>query len=284
MWSAGWGQDRGRDRGRSSRVPWHCALLNKQDKFYGCSATLLHCDPVIIVTAAHCAPKIQIPLLPITIKLSQPSVVACGKNFIRDDDKAEVKEDEEQRLTVKEVVVHPNYNDRTYENDIAVIKVSGKFDCKSRVLYPACLPDKASRSYESWVSTTVTGWGRVSEEGRVSRVLRKALVPVVSDTKCRAVMGAKPGTPAIKESMLCAGDTGGSVDSCQGDSGGPLVTTGNTKKGKKGRRRERSKKDGWSLIGVVSWGLGCAGKDTFGVYTEVGDYLDWVAAQYNMIV
>ena len=92
--------------------PWHCALLNRQNKFYGCSATLLSCDPVVIVTAAHCAPKIDIPLLPIVIRLSQPSVVACGKNNIRDDEKEETKEEEEQGLTVTKVIVHPHFNDR----------------------------------------------------------------------------------------------------------------------------------------------------------------------------
>ena len=34
--------------------PWHCALLNPDLSFYGCSAVLLSCDPVVIVTAAHC--------------------------------------------------------------------------------------------------------------------------------------------------------------------------------------------------------------------------------------
>ena len=245
----GGGRIVGGDKASPHEFPWHCALLNRQNKFYGCSATLLHCDPVIIVTAAHCAPKIDIPLLPITIKLRQPSVVACGKNFIRDDDQAETLEDEEQRLTVKEVVVHPHYNDRTYENDIALIKVSEKFNCKSRVLYPACLPSKTSSlaSYDSWASI-VTGWGTVSEDGPVSTSLQKAKVPVVSDSKCREVMDRQPGTPDIRQSMLCAGDTKGKVDSCQGDSGGPLVTTGQLKA--KGRKKGRSSKAGWSLIGT----------------------------------
>ena len=93
-------------------------------------------------------------------------------------------------------------------------------------------------------------------------------------------MGSQSGTPPIVESMLCAGDTKGGLDSCQGDSGGPLVTTASAR----GRKRKRSGKTGWSLIGIVSWGLGCARKDTLGVYTEFSRYLPWVAKQYGLSV
>ena len=48
----------------------------------------------------------------------------------------------------------------------------------------------------------------------------------------------------------------------QGDSGGPLVC-------KKGERFE--------LIGLTSYGKGCAGKRTYGVYTKVSHYIDWIS-------
>ena len=55
----------------------------------------------------------------------------------------------------------------------------------------------------------------------------------------------------ITQSMLCAADLG--QDACQGDSGGPLVT----------------KKERYSyVIGVVSWGSGCAQKEYPGVYSR----------------
>ena len=58
--------------------------------------------------------------------------------------------------------------------------------------------------------------------------------------------------------MICAG-RGVGQDACQGDSGGPLV-----------------KKDGdtHTLIGIVSWGIGCATHP--GVYSRVSAGLEWM--------
>jgi secreted trypsin-like serine protease len=67
---------------------------------------------------------------------------------------------------------------------------------------------------------------------------------------------------AIKSGMICAGLRDGGVDPCQGDSGGPLVLRG---------------KDGAILVGVVSWGEGCARKLKHGVCTRVDTYTDWIA-------
>ena len=80
-------------------------------------------------------------------------------------------------------------------------------------------------------------------------------MPIVSDASCQAsissVSSAYDG--GITPDMLCAGGNKG-YDGCQGDSGGPLVVEDS---------------DGVdTLVGVVSWGIGCAREGLPGIYAE----------------
>ena len=60
----------------------------------------------------------------------------------------------EQRLTVTEIISHPDYsslnNGGDSSNDIAVIKVDGNFNCAAGKIWPACLPDKSVSSNLKW--------------------------------------------------------------------------------------------------------------------------------------
>jgi len=233
-------------------IPWQCSLLQGRDRWIGCGAVLISCSPTIVLSAAHCF-RGDISNL----------VVSCGTN-IRSLTGNDRLTEHEQRRSVRSVVKHPRYSSATNRNDIALLKVNGDFDCVERRLYPACLPTRRE-TYAGWERGLVTGWGRTSENGGLlSTTLLKAKVPIVSDRDCNnAYNGAIDSA-----SMICAGKEG--IDACQGDSGGPLVAQDNEHLG-------------WALVGVVSWGIGCARKGLFGVYAEVSQYLPWIASHFDLL-
>lgn len=86
--------------------------------------------------------------------------------------------------------------------------------------------------------------------GSGSLTLRAVDLVGLTHRACRLVYGK-----SLTERMMCAGRSG--RDSCQGDSGGPLVL--------------RDAENVPTLVGVVSWGNGCARKGVPGIYARVSD-------------
>ncbi|KAI8482556.1 hypothetical protein Bbelb_397040 [Branchiostoma belcheri] len=121
---------------------------------------------------------------------------------------------------------------------------------------PVCLPDSTTVVQPGTVCT-ITGWGTTSEGGSLSDQLQEADVPIVSNADCSS---SYTGLLDL-DSEICAGYMAGGVDSCQGDSGGPLVwlTEGQH-----------------LLIGLTSWGEGCARPNRPGVYTRVTSVVNWI--------
>jgi len=153
---------------------------------------------------------------------------------------------------VEKVAVHPAYNNTTQENDIALVRLSAR--SKGQIV---ALQGR-QQSFPVGEPLEVSGWGATREDGDASRRLLQASVPYVDNTTCNA---PEVYAGQIKPGMMCAGFRDGGVDSCQGDSGGPLVWR---------------TKDGPVLVGVVSWGDGCARKLRYGVYTRAASYADWI--------
>merc|ERR1712106_643899 len=107
---------------------------------------------------------------------------------------------------------------------------------------------------------TVTGWGTLASGGSTSSKLREVNVKVMNNTECK---GSSYPASWITSQMMCANVDGGGKDACQGDSGGPLVVTGNGS-------------DTYTLVGMVSWGSGCAQERYPGVYSRVTKQLQWI--------
>ena len=171
----------------------------------------------------------------------------------------------EVRLMIAEIVLHPDYGVLTqHDSDIAVLKLDTPATplCTRDRIWPACYP-AAGEDYSNQEDSEVVGWGAMLEGGGITETLRKAGVRTVTNEECRRVMGS---VEPVTTTMICAGDSG--VDTCQGDSGGPMTT----------RRPEDA---GYALVGITSWGIGCARPDTYGVYTRVASFLEWIQEQYQ---
>ncbi|KAH8808584.1 trypsin-like cysteine/serine peptidase domain-containing protein [Xylogone sp. PMI_703] len=160
------------------------------------------------------------------------------------------------QVGVSSILVNPSYNSRLTDNDVAVWHLSSSLPQSSTIGYatlPAQGEDPAAGS-----TVTTAGWGVTSENsGSLPSRLNKVSVPVVSRASCRADYG----TSAITNNMFCAGLTQGGKDSCSGDSGGPIIDASSG-----------------VLVGLVSWGQGCAEAGFPGVYTRLGNYVDFINA------
>lgn len=166
-----------------------------------------------------------------------------------------------ESFTSVQVIPHPLYNRSTLDYDYALIQLSG--DSKLRTIdlnsTEIEIPEIGSNPINVWTA----GWGTTSEGSyALPNLLNKVEVPLVTTKECNAPSAYRGD---ITDRMICAGLPAGGKDSCQGDSGGPLFV-------------KQSSGD-FLLVGVVSWGEGCARPNKFGVYAKVNSVIDWIATQ-----
>jgi secreted trypsin-like serine protease len=140
-------------------------------------------------------------------------------------------------------------------------------------------PDEtAAGVWAPGVFAEVSGWGSTSQDNpndgippsatyTPSDALRAASVPIIADSTCGS--SGVYGTAFQAATMVCAGYLGGAIDTCYGDSGGPL---------------QAGLADGsYRLVGITSWGEGCAYTNAPGVYARVAEAAlrDAIVARVN---
>jgi secreted trypsin-like serine protease len=203
------------------------------------------------------------------------------------------------RIPVKSVYRHPQYNADFTDNDVALLKLE-RAPRKDVKVGKINLIDSTKDSTLEAPGTdlTIVGWG-TTEQGSLSKILRYTSVKMVDRTECnKNILQNRAASlddslsgivrsfrideskvkdirdailnnagQLVNENMVCAGDPnpvpGAEFvhDTCQGDSGGPLVA----KLGDKPIQ-----------VGIVSWGEGCGVPKLHGVYTRLGKFADWV--------
>ncbi|CAH2060614.1 unnamed protein product, partial [Iphiclides podalirius] len=162
-----------------------------------------------------------------------------------------------KRVGVKRSYIHPQWpakdKEHPFDFDFQLLRLNEplKFDEHVQPVKLARIEDMVIGKVIS-----VTGWGNTEENGPYSPVLRAVRVPIISKETCQNVP-----FPYFRGSltprMFCAGYSEGQKDACQGDSGGPAVAN------------ER-------LLGMVSFGYGCATPGSYGVYSKVAKVRPWI--------
>jgi secreted trypsin-like serine protease len=220
---------------------------------YGCTGTLI--DPTHVLSAGHCAnPTGEVFSAPAAWPV-QAIDVYIGSN----------KPGKGENIPVTDVVISPEYlGPRNSRNDLSILTLE-----RASKHAPTQVAAGSERSiWNPGVLATIVGWGTTdADEDELPDTLQKADVPITTDAYCENAYPDEEDWDFDSETMVCAGYPEGGVDSCYGDSGGPLFAKTST-----GARR---------VVGVTSWGNGCAEKNSPGVYARVADtkLRTWVASE-----
>ncbi|KAL7505121.1 hypothetical protein ACHAXN_003769 [Cyclotella atomus] len=261
-----------------NRYPYTVALTTSGSNFF-CGGTLIASDAVL--TAAHCLRGADV-------------VYRVAVN------RADLTSKDGEVILVAKEIRHPSYSWTTDQNDIALLVLDQPVSVVSeedivRINSDASFPSAGE------VARTM-GWGDTDPDATelsVSYSLLEVDLPVISNEECSAAKGTDNGytdsyESYIFDSMLCTFEPGS--DACQGDSGtyimfanlhpsGSMIISNFLYPQNKYNQQRKggpliipgSKAAEDVLVGVTSWGIGCATKVFPGVFSRVSYAYDWIA-------
>uniref|UniRef100_A0A8D2DYT4 Serine protease 33 n=1 Tax=Sciurus vulgaris TaxID=55149 RepID=A0A8D2DYT4_SCIVU len=241
----------GRDA-REGEWPWQASIQHRGA--HVCGGSLIASQWVL--TAAHCIARQALPS-EYRVRLGMLRLGPASPPALL--------------VPVWRVLLPPDHSKDATRGDLALLQLRHPVTLSAHI-QPICLPMPGASpppSSPCWV----TGWGTLRPGVPLPewRPLQGVRVPLLSSRACDRLYHVGTSVPEAERIVLpgnlCAGYLGGHKDACQGDSGGPLscLQSGH-----------------WVLVGVVSWGKGCALPNRPGVYTNVAKYSPWIQAHLSL--
>ncbi|WP_256731040.1 serine protease [Acinetobacter sp. SwsAc4] len=250
-----------------AQIPWQVALITSPlDPYqsYICSGSLV--ADRWVVTAAHCIEPLE--------KQNSDYYILIGAQNLQSIQLGQI-------IKVKKGHMHEKYNNRIYDNDLALLELESAVDfikcgknCQTIDIINPTL-EKQNALIASM--TQIAGWGVLEDcdnsqslvcQHYAGQMMRNpALYPTTlrytTLKLANCLSSSLYSAQQITQNMLCAESPmqDSLTDACYGDSGAGL-TINNLEKP--------------YLLGIASWGVGCAKVGYPGVYTRVTNYSDWI--------
>lgn len=223
---------------RPHSLPWHVSIQYEEQ--HACSGTLI--DNQYVLTSASC-------FLRSLIHLSYSIIL--GGHYLSNST---------NRISMHSFECHSDYNVKTGENNICLIKLNQRIQSFSDHIRSACLA-RSNKLIDISNPLIVAGW-RTMTNGTFSvqntDELRQTILTVADE--CSPVYEEKYDF----KKQLCIGRKNSKRDLCQGDDGSGLF------------EKQKYDTDRWILTGIVNYGCEYAPQGYPGVYTRVSAYYDWI--------
>ncbi|XP_062562989.1 phenoloxidase-activating factor 2-like [Armigeres subalbatus] len=248
-----------RENGESQygEFPWMVAIMinNAAKASLSCGGTLI--NPEVVITTADCAKKFWRTPNKLTIRAGEWDM---GANM-------EPIPFQERR--VAKIIYHPEFKHTTLVNNIALLFLDDKFDL-SPAINTICLPPQDFTIDNG--ELIATGWGTTPQNRtKYQQILKYIDLTYTPKTQCERILRRATSNKKFQlhSSFFCAGGQVG-LDTCKGDGGSPVVFP-----------IPDDFDSRYYAVGMVSWGVGCGRSSTPAVYTDIGQFRDWIDGEID---